>query len=173
MGERGYSLLTVLLVMIILALVGSAAVMQSGSDAGTAGARAMHSLALEAASTGMVRYQLAARPSHDAELPAETVLIPTEGIGSTDTDGDGTADRTTRFTVRVLGSGLVMDSVLVESLGEVVEDDRVVARARVTASLGVRRVEDAYIGQVDQRPSGEGRQNEDGFTSSTPLGTYD
>jgi len=152
---RGYSLLTVLIVVTALSIVGSAAYMLSASDAITAAARSHRAVALEAASTAVIRYQRVARPSLDS---AAVVPLVSESVGTMDVDGDGAADFESRYRVESLGADMLMGSIRVEAVGEVVAqpEGRVVSRASVTSVLSTNRFVRPYENHIDNGPTAGG-----------------
>lgn len=152
---RGYSLLTVLIVVTALSVVTSAAYMLSASDTVAATARSHRALSIEAASTALNRYQQLARPSLDA---AAIVPLVTESVGTMDVDGDGEADYETRYQVLNLGGEVLQGSIRVEAVGEVISlpEGNVVSRASVTSVLSTQRFVRPYENHIDNGPTAGG-----------------
>ena len=132
-NERGFSLLVVLVVAVILTAVGASVVYLATSDAGTAGARNMRAQALAAAEAGLAHFTQVAPPS----LMTETWYLGGGGDSDTDflwlPDVPGRHGETlqARYRVRGVGPGPLPKTGLAVVEGQVQAGGRVVGRAEV------------------------------------------
>lgn len=132
-NERGFSLLIVLLVLVMLGMAGASAVAISNAEVGTAGARSLRVQALNAAEAGLAQFQRTAAPSRMDEGwylggDDDYFLLPaTTGPSGEVVQG--------RYRVRGEGAGALpmTGRALVE--GEVLVDGRVASRAEVAVIL--------------------------------------
>ena len=133
-GERGFSLLVVLLVAVVLAAAGSSAVYVATSDVGTAGARNMRAQALAAAEAGLAHFHQVAHPS----LMGNAWYLG--GGGDTDADflwlpdvpGRSGETLQARYRVRGVGAGPQPHTRPGGVGGQVLSGGQVVGRAELS-----------------------------------------
>lgn len=159
--ERGFSLLIGLLILVVLAVVGSSAVMFSMGEAGTAGARLMRRQALTAAEAGVHHFMGLNQP---AVPNADGYYIGNGGSGDDawqwlpEVKGPRGEVLQPRYQVRRLDmTPPILDTTLVLIRGQVVSGDQVVATADLNA-------------MVEARADGGGGPTEQGQRSTGPLG---
>lgn len=136
-NDRGFSLLVVLLVSVILAAVASTTVVIATSDAGTASARNMRAQALAAAEAGVAHFNRVAHPS----LMGDGYYLG--GAGGADTDylwlpeipGRRGETLQARYRVRGTGAGPLPKTGHAVVEGEVLAGGRVVGRAELAVLL--------------------------------------
>lgn len=155
-AERGFSLLIVMFVLIVMAVVGGIAVTVTTSDAGTAGARSQRAHALLAAETGLA---LVTASGDAATIEAllqskdETVTY----LPAIDTDGDGTTDHRPAYVVLLGDEGVfVVEGQLHDS------SDRVISRARLSGRVTTMLGGDGYEGQIGLGSRSDGVSDERG-----------
>lgn len=130
--ERGFSLLVVLLVSVVLAAVGSSVVYVATSDVGTAGARNMRAQALAAAEAGLAHFQRVAHPS----LMGDAWYLGGGADGVDyywlpDVPGRHGEMLQARYRVRGVGPGPLPKTGVAVVEGEVLSGGHVVGRAEV------------------------------------------
>ncbi len=170
-NDRGFSLLVVLLVAVVLAVVGSSAVLVATRDAGTAGARAMRVQALAAAEAGLAHFQQMASPS----LIEDGTYYVGRDTGDANTDyrwlpqvpGRNGEMLDARYRVRGGGPGPLPKTGLAIVEGEVLSGGRVVGRAELSVL-----VKAAVLGGSagrNQEDHSEAGGNADGVIPTTAI----
>lgn len=168
--ERGFSMLVVLLVAVILAAVGSSVVYVATSDAGTAGARNMRAQALAAAEAGLAHFNQVAHPS----MMTDTWYLG--GGGDTDADflwlpdvpGRNGGTLQARYRVRGVGPGPLPKTGLAVIEGQVLSGGRIVGQAELGVLVQTQGgVNEAGLFQEDY--SETGASADDGSNDSVEL----
>jgi hypothetical protein len=159
--ERGFSLLIGMLILVVLAIVGSTTVLVSMGEAGTAGARLMRRQALTAAEAGVHHFMGLNQP---ATPNADGYFIGNAGTG-TDAwqwlpEVQGPRGEALQPRYQVLRDNLaapIPDTVRVLIRGQVVSGGNVVGRADLHAL-------------IESRAGSGGGPTEQGQKSTGPLG---
>ncbi len=142
--SRGFSLLAVLFVVIVLALIGSAAFLIGSSDATSAGATEVRSRALAAAEAGLGLFASGASPSEIvADKGATPVKLP---------NLDGITDPRTEYVIIGRGQDAAAGKVISE--GRVLRDDRIVGRAQIEGAFIVETFDQPYSQSEGSGPQG-------------------
>jgi len=169
-GERGFTLLVVLLVAIVLAVVGSSAVLIGTRETGTAGARSLRAQALAAAEAGLAHYQQIAHPS--MTVAGEYYI---GGAGTADADwrwlpqvpGRSGGTLEPRYRVRGVGPGPTPETGLAVIEGQVVSGGRVIATAELSVIVKAEGgIGDAGTHQEDYSEAGG---SADGVASNSSI----
>lgn len=146
--DRGFSILAVLFVTVILALIGSTAYLLGTTDGGSAQSTAHRAQALAAAETGLALFSSAADPT---AIPDETALE--DELVPVDVPNQGASDGTrTQYVVMGAGTASGLGQVIVE--GRVLKGNRVISRARLGGTLMLEQRDDPYEGTAGQGPTG-------------------
>lgn len=160
-SDRGFSLLIGLLILVILALVGSTTVLLSMNEAGTADARVMRRQALTAAEAGVNHFMGLAQP---ATPNADGYFIGNAGTAVDawqwlpEIKGPRGETLQPRYQVELAATQpAIADSALVEVRGQVLSGGTVAGRAVLYAL-------------VEARAGGGGGPTEQGQKSTGPLG---
>jgi Tfp pilus assembly protein PilX len=154
--DRGFSLLLVLLSLVVIALLGTTAVVIATSDAGAAGARANRAAALAAAEAGLAAYLANFSPSVDCAQPAGTVLL-SGNAPALETNGETGADLVPSFTVTVGPVQTHSQSCNVLSRGILADaSGNVMGEALLTGTGRIETRETGYGGQKDSGPRATG-----------------
>lgn len=154
--DRGFSLLLVLLSLVVIALLGTTAVVIATSDAGAAGARANRAAALAAAEAGLQAYLGSFSPSVDCAHPAGTVLLEGDAP-ALETDGKEGADLVPSFTVSVGPVQTHAQSCNVLARGVIADaSGHVMGEALLNGTVRVETRETGYGGQKDSGPRATG-----------------
>lgn len=142
-GARGFSLVTVLLALMLMAVAGSAAVTVGTMDVGTAQARANYQLALAAADAGLQHYATIARPSdvfQGQPLVGSRAGNAVENfvwLPGMDLDGDGTNEFESRY--RAWGSHPPMGTAgFVQIEGQLLRNGDLVSTALIQVAIEAR-----------------------------------
>jgi type II secretory pathway pseudopilin PulG len=134
-GERGFSMLLVLMVVMVLAVVGATTLAISTGEAGVANARTMQRQALAAADAGL-NHLLGSAP---ASLTLNTYYVGSAGTDPSNyvylPETKNAAGQTVqaRYRVRTGATAPGSDSVYVFSEGEVLVGGQVTGRSLVSA----------------------------------------
>lgn len=151
-NERGFSLMTVLLALLLMAVAGSAALTLGTMESGTAEARSNYTQAMAAAESGLPQVMRAISPSmvvagqnyvgsHASSTDADFVWLP--GV---DLDGDGTVDVQQRY--RAWGVGVSEGSNgIIAVQGQVVRNGSVMSTAVLEVVSRSLQCTDPYGGQ--------------------------
>ncbi len=149
-SERGFSMLVVMFVLLIIALLGVTAATIGTTDAGTARAHSGRAQALLAAETGLAMLTA----SGDAAT-IEGLITAKDGtvtaLPALDIDGDGVTELRPAFLVL---QGITGEFVVEGQLRD--ESDRVISRARLAGRVTTFAGGDGYEGQVGLNPRSTG-----------------
>jgi len=134
---RGYSLIAVLFVVMMLALMGTAAFTLAGADVSSAESTELRSQALATAEAGLQIFATTADPTAIPDQTADESTIVPNGLG-----GPGAFE----YRYLIIGAGNTGEVGHFISEGQVVRDDKVISRARIWGSILVQAWEDPYSG---------------------------
>lgn len=149
-NERGFSLLLVLLVVIVMSVLGALVTTMAWSDSGAAGAREKRAHALVAAETGFYLLTASGNASVIADkIEAQKGLL--QDLPSLDTDGVGGPDFHTRYVVDRVGGTFFVE-------GQLLSPDRasVISRVRLGGRIRSFSGPNGYEGQERHNPRGTG-----------------
>jgi len=169
-AARGFTLVVVMLVAVVVAVVGSTAVLVGTHDAGTAAARNMRAQALAAAEAGLAHFQQVAHPG---SIVAGTYYLG--GAGDADADfrwlprvpGRQGEMLDARYRVRGLGPGPLPGTGLALVEGEVLSGGGVVGRA--TLGVAVQSMSPGSDAGRQQEDDGSAGGSGDGYGSQAPI----
>lgn len=157
-NDRGFSLLLVLLVAVLLAVVGTSAVLLGTSEVGTAGARSTRAQALAAAEAGLAHFRRVAQPS----MTEARYYMGKAGNDADsfywlpDVPGRNGETFQSRYRVRGVGPGPLPGTGLAIVEGEVLSGGQVVGRTELSVIVGKSGIaEDAGTGQEDFSETGD------------------
>lgn len=153
---RGFSLLLVLLTLVVIAVLGTTAVVLASSDAGAAAGRSNRALALAAAEAGLAAYSGNFSPSVDCAQPAGTSLLAGNGPGI-ETDGQAGDDLLPSFTVTVgsVQTGAQTCNVLARGIVRDAAGNRL-GEALLNGTVRIESMVGGYGGQKDSGPRATG-----------------
>ena len=169
-SDRGFTLVVVLLVAVVVAVIGSTAVVIGTQEAGTAAARNVRAQALSAAEAGLAHFEQLAQPG---TIQAGAYYVG--GAGSGDADyrwlpripGRSAEMLDARYRVRGLGPGPLPGTGLALVEGEVLSGGAVVGRASLSVVVqAVSPASDAGRQQEDDSAAGG---SADGFGTRAAI----
>ena len=149
-SSRGFSMLVVLFVLLIIAVLGVTAATIGTTDAGTARAHASRAHALLAAETGLAILTASGNASTiEALITAKDGTVT--ALPAIDLDGDGVTEHRPTFLVL---QGITGEFVVEGQLRD--ETDRVLSRARLSGRVTTFAGGDGYEGQGGMNPRSTG-----------------
>ena len=142
---RGYSLIAVLFVVLMLALMGTAAYTLAGADASSAASSELRSQALAVAEAGL---QIVSSTVDPSTIPDETANVADLEPVELGESGE------TKYRYLVIGAGSNGEIGHLISEGQIVRNGHVISRARVRGSVLMEAWEDPYSASAGSGPKG-------------------